>query len=83
MEAPMTKDDERLAHVVHIACELVRMGDFESIATIEREVLVEDFVEGAHWTERASIRNALDKISFAKRQTPEWHQHTAFVASLR
>jgi hypothetical protein len=79
----MIEDNGRFARIVEIACELARTGDYADIASIEREVAVDGFVEGAHWSERPAIRHALDKICDAKRQTPAWHQHTAFVCSLR
>jgi hypothetical protein len=73
----MSQDGRRLARIFEIA------GNYADIASIEREVTVDGFVEGAHWSERPAIRRALDNIRGAKRETPAWHQHTAFVCSLR
>jgi hypothetical protein len=71
----MTQDDGRLAHVVQIAYELARTGDFEDFASLEREVIAEGFAEGVHWLEGPGIRRALDEICAARRQTPAWRHH--------
>jgi hypothetical protein len=54
----MPQDDGRFAHVVQIAYELARTGDFKDFNSIEREV----FAEGVHWIERPAVRRALDEI---------------------
>ena len=74
----MTQDKGRLAHVVQIAYELARTGDYEDFASIEREVIAEGFAEGVHWIEKPGIRHALDDICESKRRAPGWHTHTAF-----
>ena len=74
----MIQDDGRLAHVVQIAYELARTGEFKDFASIEQEVIAEGLAEGVHWLERPGIRHALNEICDAKRQTPTWHRHTAF-----
>jgi hypothetical protein len=63
----MIRDDGRLAHVVQIAYELARTGDFEDFVSIEREVIAEGFEEGVHWLERPGIRQALTEICKARR----------------
>jgi hypothetical protein len=73
----MTQDDGRLAHVVQIAYELARTGDFEDFDSIEREVIAEGLAEGVHWLERPGIRHALREICDAKHRSPAWRVHTA------
>jgi hypothetical protein len=72
----MPQDDGRFAHVVQIAYELARTGDFKDFNSIEREVIAEGFAEGVHWIERPGVRRALDEICDSKRQMPAWHVHT-------
>jgi hypothetical protein len=58
----MPQDGGRFAHVVQIAYELARTGDFEDFDAIEREIIEEGFAEGVHWIERPGIRRELSKI---------------------
>jgi hypothetical protein len=68
----MPQDDGRFAHVVQIAYELARTGDFEDFDSIEREVIA----EGVHWIERPGVRRELSEICESRRQAPAWHVHT-------
>jgi hypothetical protein len=61
----MAPEDGRLAHVVQIAFELARTGDFEDFASLEREVIAEGFEEGVCWLERPGIRQALSEACTA------------------
>lgn len=72
----MTKEDGRFAHVVQIAYELARTGQFEDFASLEREVIQEGFEEGAHWLEKPGIRHALTEICDASRERETWHKHS-------
>jgi hypothetical protein len=72
----MTQEDGRFAHVVQIAYELARTGEFEDFASLEREVIQEGFGEGLHWLERPGIRRALTEICDASRPPEGWHKHT-------
>jgi hypothetical protein len=72
----MPQDDGRFAHVVQIAYQLARTGDFEDFASIEKEVIAEGFAEGVHWIERPAVRRALNEICIAGRPTPALHVHT-------
>jgi hypothetical protein len=72
----MPQEDGRFAHVVQIAYELARTGDFADFDSIEREVIAEGFAEGVHWIERAGVRRALNEICDSKRQTPAWRVHS-------
>jgi hypothetical protein len=72
----MPQDDGRFAHVVQIAYELARTGDFEDFASIEKEVIAEGFAEGVHWIERPTVRRALNEICTASRPTPALHLRT-------
>jgi hypothetical protein len=72
----MPQDDGRFAHVVQIAYQLARTGDFEDFASIEKEVIAEGFAEGVHWIERPAVRRALNEICNSKRQTLECRVHS-------
>jgi hypothetical protein len=72
----LTQDDGRLAHVVQIAFELARTGEYENFASLEREVIEEGFREGVHWLEKPGIRHALTEICDASHQADGWHKHT-------
>jgi hypothetical protein len=72
----MPQDDGRFAHVVQIAYELARTGDFEDFDSIEREIIAEGFAEGVHWIERPGVRRELSEICESRRHTPAWHVHT-------
>jgi hypothetical protein len=72
----MPQDDGRFAHVVQIAYELAKTGDFEDFASIEKELIAEGFAEGVHWIERPGVRRALSEICVARRPTAAWHVHT-------
>jgi len=74
----MTQDDGRFAHVVQIAYQLARTGEFEDFASIEREVIAEGLQEGVHWLEKPRIQRELTEICESIRQTPSWHHYTAF-----
>ncbi|MGA2795159.1 MAG: hypothetical protein ABSE69_16845 [Roseiarcus sp.] len=74
----MSQDDGRFAHVVQIAYELARTGQFEDFASIEREVIAEGLEEGIHWLERPEIQRELTEICESNRQTPSWRHYTAF-----
>jgi hypothetical protein len=63
----MVQHDGRLAHVVQIAYELARTGDFEDFSSIEREVIAQGFAEGVHWLDGPGIRHALTDICRANR----------------
>ena len=62
----MVHEDGRLAHVVQIAYELARTGNFRDFESIEREVIAEGFEEGVHWIERPGIKHALTEICDAQ-----------------
>jgi hypothetical protein len=66
----MAQTEDRLAYVAERAYTLARMGIFEDFAAIEQEIAAEGFAQEAHWLERPGVRNALDEICIANRQTP-------------
>jgi hypothetical protein len=68
--------DGRFAHVVEIAFELARTGDFEDVASLEREVIAEG-LEDLQWIERPGIRRELQSICESRRRVEGWHSHTA------
>jgi hypothetical protein len=71
----MPQDDGRFAHVVQIAYELARTGEFADFDSLEREVIAEGLAEGVHWIEKPGVRRALDEICQSKR-SPAWHVHS-------
>jgi hypothetical protein len=74
----MTSSDGRVAHVIEIAFELARTGDFKDFASLEREVIAEGLQEGLSWIERPGIRRELEIICEAKPKTGGWHSHVAW-----
>jgi hypothetical protein len=72
----MPRDDGRFAHVVQIAYQMARTGDFEDFTSFEKKVIAEGFVEGVHWSERPAVRRAPNEICIARRPTPALHVHT-------
>ena len=73
----MTPSDGRFAHVIEIAFELARTGDFKDFASLEREVIAEGLEEGLPWIERPGIRRELQTICESQHQADGWHSHTA------
>jgi hypothetical protein len=73
----MTPGDGRFVHVIEIAFELARTGDFKDFASLEREVIAESLEEGLPWIERPGIRRELQTICESKHQADRWHSHTA------
>jgi hypothetical protein len=73
----MTPSDGRFAHVIEIAFELARTGDFKDFASLEREVIAEGLEEGLSWIERPGIQRELQSICESKRRVEGWHSHSA------
>jgi hypothetical protein len=60
---------EELAFVAVHAYALARTGIFDDFKAIEREIIAEGYRDEAHWLERPAVRDAIDEICIASRQT--------------
>jgi hypothetical protein len=66
-EAAMLTLEDRLAPVVHLACDLAQTGKFEDFAAIERELVAEGFAEGVRSMETPAVMDAITEICVASR----------------
>jgi hypothetical protein len=67
-EATMTSHDSQVNRVTQRAYEFAMSGAFESMAALERQLVLEGFGHNLWWLERPGVRRALAEISVSSRR---------------